>query len=306
VITGGEPFCHGRRLLQILRLCKKHGMKIRISTNGSYPKNIFDTLKELRIDLLSLSIDTTHLKFIPYTEILWVLKRFITSGQRISIVVTYSRKRLRDEIKLIKKFSREVNGRLVLPPYYKLKKTFLGWIKTKKQKVPVIFRTIHPTKWNIKVTDSEKADPSHLFFLYCPSPNFTLDWRGRLLFCCSPSSIDKPAWYKVEIENGRVGYENELLRFIAEDRFAFIRIFTYLWKQKRATLRKILQKDCYNLCDLCEQLLERSKKGDLRISTIKDTPIYGTLFTFFPLFLKAFFLLILLSVLWRLRKQLKL
>ncbi len=69
VITGGEPTIHGKKLIDLLRIIKTLGFKIKLDTNGSNPKLLKKIIKLKLIDYIAMDIKNTFDKYNDTTSI---------------------------------------------------------------------------------------------------------------------------------------------------------------------------------------------------------------------------------------------
>ncbi len=55
VVSGGEPTIHSG-LEELLRMLKKHGLKVKLDTNGSFPERIRSLMEEGLVDFISMDV----------------------------------------------------------------------------------------------------------------------------------------------------------------------------------------------------------------------------------------------------------
>ncbi|MCK5598381.1 anaerobic ribonucleoside-triphosphate reductase activating protein [bacterium] len=62
-ITGGEPLMWGQRLKDFIKKIKALGLKVKIDTNGSFPKLLEEMIKEDLIDFVAMDIKNIPEKY---------------------------------------------------------------------------------------------------------------------------------------------------------------------------------------------------------------------------------------------------
>jgi len=289
ITGGGEPLLDFEKIIKIIKLAKKYGLKVTLNTNGYFIANSNpQRIRELKnVDTIILSIDYDHLKFFPFKEVLKTVKILLNARINVWIKMVNRKHTKQRNLLLLKRLSAALNGKLInITPFRRGVSFFLilgrkiisvislDAVKTDTNKRSISLKAV-------KLKDVLFAPCRSISPTSCIGFSPTITPNSNILPCCSFTAMNNPWLYKlanVDTKNKNIfDVKEPILSCILFDHFPLIKIFLKIRKDKKL-LNVFLKQKYYSQCDFCFLLLKHKRK----IKKIKPPTKYEIL-TFFVL-----------------------
>lgn len=262
IITGGgEPLIIFEKICEIINLAKKYKIKTHLSTNGYFINK--DSIKKLRnLDEISLSVDTYHLKFISYSQILEIVRIILDTDIDLKIKISTNSKELHRNITFLKKLCKDIRGYLIkltpLPKPYFLGLHYLIFVPHKHKWIKILIFDVMINKMNKRFFKGVKPMPlKKVIFGYCDSPQPTINFDSSFLPCCMPQAFNNSGLYRLDYQQLFIP-SDPIMNTILFSKFPFAKIFLMIKKDKKL-LKCFLNQKYYYYCDFCLEIFKNKK-----------------------------------------------
>jgi len=295
---GGEMSLFFDDILKIIQFAHQRGMLTTVVTNCSFIlnkkiKNPIKKLKESGLSALGISVDYDHLKFIPYTAIVSVIKKALNFNIKTVIKVVNRKETISKNKILLKKISNKLKGKLItVMPFtglYGISLMLIG-----KKIVQVCMSYVIQNKENHKFINAKQIKHKNLAFMNCKfnAQNILIfDNDYNILPCCSFTCMSMPTLYSIgKISNPSKDIRegpNPFIKNILLKKFTFLKI--YLKIQKNKKLKEIfLNEKFFSECDFCSWVLKYKNEIE-KIANPTWLEIFLFTFSNFNIFLIEYF-----------------
>jgi hypothetical protein len=270
ITGGGEPFLVKDTLFKVLEKAKKYGFSyISVNTNSSYitlpdSEKIIKKLKAIGVNRFHLSIDHDHLQFIPYEKIIESIKCVLRNNITVTIKTVSRKDTYLKNLKLIKKISKDLNGRLIKIPFPKtLCKDFFVIFSPDWIIVNLNFNVCGNASMRNKniLKEIKECKLERLIFNYCGLGNRAyINEESYVLPCCSFHCLNNPKLYGFKLSKNKcIDSFDSLMNQIIKDKLVFVKIYLRIQKNKKL-MKTFEKKHFYTQCDLCFFILKNRKK----------------------------------------------